>query len=291
MNNSSKQWDSFPRYLSAKKTVDDRALNLRVWQSLVENLPRQNPLRILEVGGGIGTMVERIAEWGFSTGTVHYTLLDANPANIAAAKTRLSAAKLPSQIQVEFVEGDMLTFAQNQKSNARWDVLIAHAVLDLVDVRRTVPQLLALLQPDGCFYFTLNFDGVTTFEPEIDAVFETHLMERYHRTMDERKIDGHSAGESRMGRRLLSMLPQLGGEILAAGASDWVVFPQQNGYFADEAYFLHFIIDTVRGALADDSAVDGEKLSAWAEKRHAQIGTGDLIYIAHQIDITGKRRA
>ena len=51
------------RYLAAKKSVDDRALNWQVWQHLVAALPRatlEQPLRILEVGAGIGSMVERL---------------------------------------------------------------------------------------------------------------------------------------------------------------------------------------------------------------------------------------
>ena len=54
---------SLMRYLAAKKSVDDRALNGQVWQHLVAALPRatpQLPLRILEVGAGIGSMVERL---------------------------------------------------------------------------------------------------------------------------------------------------------------------------------------------------------------------------------------
>ena len=71
---------SLLRYLAAKRSVDDRALNWQVWQHLVAALPRatpQQPLRILEVGAGIGSMVERLVAgdvlihaWGdFVTGT------------------------------------------------------------------------------------------------------------------------------------------------------------------------------------------------------------------------------
>ena len=54
---------SLTRYLAAKQSVDDRALNWQVWQRLVAALPRVTPLqplRILEVGAGIGSMVERL---------------------------------------------------------------------------------------------------------------------------------------------------------------------------------------------------------------------------------------
>jgi len=53
---------SFPRYLLSKQTVDDRALNKDVLRALQANLP-PHPIRIIEVGAGIGTMVARLLRW------------------------------------------------------------------------------------------------------------------------------------------------------------------------------------------------------------------------------------
>ena len=39
------------------------------------------------------------------------------------------------------------------------DVLIANAVLDLVDVPAVLPGLLQLLAPGGVYWFTINYDG------------------------------------------------------------------------------------------------------------------------------------
>ncbi len=281
----------FPRYLAAKRTVDDRALNRLVWRAFRDCLPATRPLRVLEVGGGIGTMVERLVAWGLPTAPVDYTLLDADPANIVVAQERLAAPPaLPASFRLHFVAADMLTFAQERSADAPlFDALIAHAVLDLVDLRRALPPLLALLRPGGCFWFTLNFDGGTIFAPEWDdPTWEDYLMARYHRTMDERRVNGQPAGSSRTGRRLLTLLPHLGAEVLAAGASDWVVFPRAGAYLADEAYFLHFIVATVQRALAHDPTVDPERLSAWAAHRHDQIAAGQLVYIAHQLDLAGR---
>src|SRR5215510_12338863 len=82
---------SFARYLTAKKSVDDRALNQSVWQSLLTALPRatpEQPLQILEVGAGLGAMVERLVA---SANLTHatYTAIDLEPALIAEARRRL----------------------------------------------------------------------------------------------------------------------------------------------------------------------------------------------------------
>jgi hypothetical protein len=53
---------SFPHYLLSKQTVDDRALNKDVVNMLHVHLPPE-PVAIIEVGAGIGTMLKRLVEW------------------------------------------------------------------------------------------------------------------------------------------------------------------------------------------------------------------------------------
>ncbi len=58
-------YHDFQRYLAAKETVDDRALNRTVWQALVVAVTREleRPLRVLEIGAGAGSMARRIWDW------------------------------------------------------------------------------------------------------------------------------------------------------------------------------------------------------------------------------------
>lgn len=278
--------DAFARYLSAKKTVDDRALNGHVWHIFTANLPAARPLRVLEVGAGIGTMIERLAERAALPQEVQYTAVDLDAANIRAAQAR--SHLLPSTWSIDFAAEDVFAFAAS--AARRWDVLIAHAFLDLVALDSALPLLLDLLEPDGLFYFTINFDGETILQPVIDAAFDARVLDLYHRTMDERLVDGRPSGHSRTGRRLFAQLPAAGGEILAAGSSDWVVYAGPDGYPADEAAFLHFIIDTIAGALHGHPELERHLFAAWIAQRHAQIAAGTLVYIAHQLDFCGRRR-
>ena len=110
-------------------------------------------------------------------------------------------------------------------------------------------RLLSRLAPGGLFYFTLNFDGATILEPPIDPDLDALIEALYHRTMDTRHCRGRPSGSSRTGRRLFGRLKEAGARLIAAGSSDWVVFPGPDGYPGDEAYFLHFIIDTIGQAL------------------------------------------
>lgn len=274
---------NFARYLSAKKTVDDRALNGHVWQTLRQTLPPQP--RILEIGAGIGTMVERLVEQQFISAAT-YTAIDNQPENIATARQRL--AHLPAGIELNLEAIDLFDFMERERGKRPWDLLIAHAFLDLMDIPATLPQLFALLQPGGLFYFSINFDGVTTLEPAIDPALDAHIERLYHQTMDERLTDGKPSGDSRSGRHLFGQLRQAGAQILAAGSSDWVVFAGNDGYPADEKYFLQFIVETMRRALAGHPALDPAEFAAWIAQRQAQIETGELVYIAHQLDFFGR---
>ncbi len=278
---------SFIRYLTAKKSVDDRALNCHVFEALSAAIEQrgQQPLRVLEVGAGIGTMVQRLSEWKLLNSGTAVTILDSDPGNIHEAHRRLSPLDLNLELQVIDVF-DFMAGVQNSRS---WDLLIAHAFLDLVDAPTILPLLRRLAEPAGLFYFTVNFDGVTILEPIIDPDLDALIEHLYHQAMDRRMVSGKPSGESRTGRHLFHNLARIGYDILDAGSSDWVVFPKNGRYPHDEEYFLHFIIHTIGEALGQSPELDGADLDRWVSQRHEQIERGELVYVAHQIDILAAR--
>ena len=79
----------YSRYLAAKRTVDDRALNRPVLAELRRLLP-PGPPRVLEIGAGLGTMVARLLEWQVLTGG-EYALLDVDPRLLQDSRTWLGA--------------------------------------------------------------------------------------------------------------------------------------------------------------------------------------------------------
>jgi len=294
---------SFERYLSAKKSVDDRALNRHVWERLRDSLPSRRPLQVLEVGAGIGTMLERMLDWG-ALQYADYTAIDSMAENMTAARKRLAQWGAQRGLQVSqpapddlLLEGqdirisvhllaiDVFDFIREHASSRRWDLLVAHAFLDLVDIPSALPQLVKLVRPGGLFYFTLNFDGATILQPEIDPQFDARVVSCYHRSMDERVVAGRPSGDSRSGRHLFGHLSRQSLRLLAAGASDWVVFAGAQGYPQDEGYFLHFILHTLHQQLGSHPDLDPTRFSAWIAERHAQVERGELVFVAHQLDL------
>jgi SAM-dependent methyltransferase len=299
---------SFIRYLAAKKSVDDRALNRRVWESVRSALPpstASTPLRVLEVGAGVGTMLERLLDWSALTYAA-YTGIDADPTSITEAHRRLPAWGLNQgfdveasrgqmrfeqggrEVSVEFEAIDVFDFVAREQGHRTWDLLLAHAFMDLVDVPTALPSLFSLLRAGGLFYFTIVFDGATIFQPDIEPALDDQIETLYHQTMDQRITAGGPSGDSRTGRHLFDYLRVVGVELLDAGGSDWVVFAGPEGYPGDEAYFLHFILHTIHSALKGHPDLDVARFTDWIERRHAQVDQGRLVYIAHQVDFLGR---
>jgi hypothetical protein len=288
---------SFPHYLLSKQSVDDRALNRHVLEALNANLPDQ-PIRIIEVGAGIGTMLARLLRWGVVT-KADYILVDEMAENIHTAwdwiplwagesglgverseENQLRIFDQTRDVRIRLERADVFDFIQ--KNNEPADLLIAHAFLDLLPMPESMPKLLALTK--HLAWLTINFDGVTSLEPTIDAALDERIERLYHATMDARA----TGGDSRAGRHLFGHLREAGADVLAAGASDWVVHAVNGKYVEDEAYFLNFILHFFEESLTGHAELDTAEFAKWVQKRRAQIERGELVYIAHQMDFLAK---
>lgn len=295
-----------PRYLAAKKSIDDRALNHHVWRTLQQALPQatdSGPLEILELGTGIGTMFERLVDWKLLAGPATYLATDMDLDQIRAARKHLSTwaekhghglswtedrgrlhtARADISLRLELARAEEL--AQRSDTLGPFHLVLAHAVLDLVDFPAVLRPLLSRLTRKGLAYFTCNFDGETIFLPECDA--DEEIIQAYHGSMEARLT-----GARHTGRRLLTFLQEMGLEIMAAGSSDWVIHPRGDKYSQDETFFLHAIIQTVENELAKKnwSPPPIASLTTWAHLRHQQVETGELSFLARHLDILVRRR-
>jgi SAM-dependent methyltransferase len=287
---------AYTRFLAAKKSVDDRALNRSVLDEFRRLVPPGEP-RILEIGAGLGTMVARLLDWQVVTAG-EYTLLDVDRRLLSDSRAWLcdwaGARGVPTRAMPDGVQlGDLRVRLLEAElgdhleagSGERADLLIANAVLDLVDVPAVLPGLLRLLVPGGGYWFTVNFDGESIFQP--DHPDDDAVLGAYHRTMDSRVRYGRPAGESRTGRHLFGALRAAGAPPLAAGSSDWVVLAGPDGrYPDDEEHFVGAILQTIEDALDGPDAPAG--LAGWLADRRRQLAGGELVYLAHQLDVAGR---
>ena len=294
---------SYVRYLHAKRGIDDRALNRVVLGQLREALGELPVLpRVLELGAGVGTMVSRLCDLGWLT-RARYTLIDSDRINLEAAAAHLRAwggaaardeggalvvRDAGRDLEARAVEADVFDWlAAPDGGGAPYDLVIANAFLDLVDVAELLPLLWRRMAPGRPFWFSINFDGETIFLPE--HALDGQVSTLYHRDMDRRLHRGRPTGGSRTGRALLQQIPRSGARLLGAGSSDWVVLPSTGGgYPEDEGYFLQQILHTIETALGGSPDIDAAAFAGWLDARRAQIDHGELIYMTHQLDVFGR---
>lgn len=267
----------FRRYLEAKRTVDDRALNHRIWARLRDELGKleARTIEVADVGAGIGIGAERMLDWRLFEGFRHsrYCAVDVSQELLDEARKRL----LGKELALKTVASDLQGFASREENHGRFDLVVAHALLDILELVPSLRSLLRVTRPGGLLHLPITFDGESFFEPP-DPADET-ILGHYHDTMDEE-------GDSRTGRRIFHALSEIGAEILEVGSSDWVVVPKDGTYPDDEAFFLRFIVDTVEGAVQERH----EDVHRWASLRRRQAEHGELVYIAHQLDYLARKR-
>lgn len=174
--------NAYIRYLTSKKAVDDRALDPGVWDAMRLALPG-GTIRVLEVGGGIGTMVERAIDWDLAP-AMDYTLTDVNPGFVETFERRIGPwCRRRGLLVEETPEGairlrgptgestlhtslvDLMTPSSWPDADLGWDLIIAHGVMDLVDIDGALEAFSLWLKPGGLLYLSLNYDGETAFFP------------------------------------------------------------------------------------------------------------------------------
>jgi hypothetical protein len=249
-------------------------------------------------------MVARLVDWGILRRAT-YRLLEVDGKLVSAARAWLAAwAKSAGfsvedrenglhvggasdvDLTIEFLPRELSDYLDSESTDAPADLLIANAFLDLVDVPAMLPRLFARIASGGLFWFSINFDGETIFQPSHPD--DSACLDVYHRSMDERIRYGRPAGDSKTGRHLFGHLRTTGANILAAGSSDWLVYAHGGAYPEDEAYFLDHILFTIEEELQRHPEVAPATLMNWLSHRRHQLASADLVYIAHQLDFLGR---
>lgn len=275
-------------YLTAKRTVDDRALNRRVLNGFADALAdTDGGVCILEAGAGTGTMLARLVEWNLLPDRVAYRGVDREPGHIRAARERvperLSAAGYSVRataegfvarrdsrlLDVRFEVGDVFDLdtadlfefevadvvdvfdseiVGASDSRTTVDAVIASAFLDLVTLPEAVVELQTYLD-DGVLYAPITFDGLTGFVPAHPA--DDAVVRAYHQHMRERSQPGRPDA----GRAVLESVAHTGGAVSAVGGSDWVIRSHNGVYPDEEKLVLEHLVSTVVDAV---SSMSGE---------------------------------
>lgn len=274
-----------PAYLGAKKEVDQRSLNLLVWNRFIQELEKGfHPTKILDLGAGNGSFLERLLKQT-ELRDFEYVPLDADRELLDNLLHTQDQELLRRRgIRIRPIQARIETFLEQH--NQSWDLLISNAFFDLINLDQWGPSLFSLVQPGGLFYSTLLFDGVTTFLPPLDPKTDLLVEEMYHQSMQGRGQSG-----SRAGRTLFAELLSLDLTVLEAGPSDWVIYAHLGSYTEGEQQLLEAILD-FHQSVFEQNGSDPELqrvFPEWIYQRRAQLIKGELALLTHQWDLLAKK--
>jgi len=235
-------------------------------------------LRLMEIGAGIGTMSERLLDAALLK-QCHYIALEPEASFKASAKARLmswaSSQGLGFDINAEgiwLLKGDDLNITiewiaeEDDKidqlfDNESYDLILSHAVIDLLPVPEIMPVILSKLKQQGGFYFSINFSGQTCVYPSEND--DQDIVNNYHQDMDAR-FPALDWQPSMTGEVLPVWLQNYGCKKVIKGKSDWNLVSKNNG--AGDGLFIKNILDTIEKALQAKPGLD-----AWLSKRYRQL--------------------
>ena len=286
----------YSAYLNAKRAIDDRSLNPDVWSAMAHWVALQQPsgpLRVLEIGAGIGTMIER---WLESTLATHclYTALEREAGFADDARKKLARwcrenaygfdengtcwrlENRDTVFEIRWVCEDAFNIANLFESSA-FDLVLGHAVIDLLPVPLFLPDLLRLLTSQGAFYFSINYAGETVFTPALES--DVEILSAYHRDMDNR-FPELEWRPSHTGSLLGGWLEAQGHVVAAQGPSDWKIHPGSGRI--EDRIFMGNILDTIETALTPMP-----ELNEWLSLRRHQLAAGKLGLRASNRDCFG----
>ncbi|MFA5677585.1 MAG: methyltransferase domain-containing protein [Pseudomonas sp.] len=129
-------------YASPKGAIRLAVLTRDLQEWMAELATADQPLRILDVGAGLG----HISEWLLQRGH-HVTVSEPSAEMLEAARMRLSAIELASDQTLDYLP---LALQQLPERSERYDLVICHAVLEwLADPAAALVALRSLVKPEG----------------------------------------------------------------------------------------------------------------------------------------------
>ncbi len=295
-------------YLDAKYPLDSRSLNRDVLENLAQALAAKPHLRCLDFGTGTGAMAKRLIDLN-QCASLEIIGLDTDSSLLDTAAERsaqrlgelgfetrrsehgIVARRKTRTVRIRFECASALDWNPGQ-GGGNFDLITAHAFMDIVPLQPLVEKSLNLLVPAGYFYTTLNYDGDTALIPVYaDEVYERKILGQYDLSMEIRRSNGMATGGAHSGRRLAGVFTTAGFELCSYGSSDWNITPVNGAYRDHDALCLKSLLAMIRGEASASLRFGSESLAAWYSDRCRAVDAGSLGMIVHQLDILALRPA
>jgi SAM-dependent methyltransferase len=263
-------------WLAARAPYDEAALDpsavcaIRAWGALLDG--NRLPV-VVDLGSGTGAALRRVRRWLKPREIVAYAV-DHDPVLLLAGARHAngSAAILGSALEPLEAHGG--------PADGSVDLVVGHALADLVPLDRLAERAAALVRPGGLVHLALAYDGLTAFSPVLDAALEAEIIRAFHEHMDRPSLDHATYGGSTAGRRLGPALRAGGLEIVSDGISTWKVHAS-DGVVGRSVLdrLVRFVVDAVR----EIGSVPEDRLAGWETERQRAIESDMLsVHVGHR---------
>lgn len=240
-------------------------------------------VRVVDLGCGTGSNLR--ATSALLGAEQHWTLVDYDPALLAAARQRLTEwadaaradtdalvlVKAGKTLTVRFVEADLNRDLAAVLSGAP-DLVTASALFDLISERWIAEFARAVREAGAAFYTVLTYDGRDAFAPAhpLDAA----ITAAFARHQKSDKGFGVAAGPD--GADVLARQFRAAGFTVAEGDSPWRIGP-------DNAALARDLLAGIANAVGETGVIPDADLAAWLAFRLAQVeGAGALLLTGHR---------
>jgi SAM-dependent methyltransferase len=286
-----------PEWLAIRRPFDEAALDrgviasIRAWAARPRS-GAERPIVAVDLGSGTGVALRRAARW-LAPRPIRAFAVDADPRMLKALPAYWAAdstAVGEDVVTVTPILADALGSLDvvGGPADAGVDLVLGHALADLLLLDRLAARILALLRPRGLAHLALIYDGETAFEPVEDRALEERVIAAYHRHMDRPRASHPAYGGSRAGLRLADELERAGLEIVRAGPSVWDT--RQTDEAAARA-LLDRMLGFIVGSLLELGEPPADAVRRWEASRRALLDAGRLHLCVRHLDLLARRRA
>jgi SAM-dependent methyltransferase len=242
---------------------------------------------VVDLGSGTGAALDRAGRWLAPRDVVAYAVDHDSSLLFSTQATGQLRHAVP-------IVGDLLESldARGGPPDGTVDLVVAHALADLVPLDRLSARAFALVRPGGLVHIALAYDGLTAFgsdddpDLEVDGDLDADVVAAFHRHMDRQIGDVPTYGGSTSGRRLGPALRAAGLEVLTDAPSVWQVRARDGtGGMLVLARLLRFILEAAR----EVGGVPSDALKAWGTARQRALARGTLtVHVGHR-DVLARR--
>lgn len=282
-----------PGWLAARRRYDEAALYPPAVDSILtwgKALPPDYAPVVVDLGSGTGAALARARTWLAPRPHLAYAV--DRDVDLLALAPAVSPVGPPPTSPIA-IHADILAPLDQHGGppDGAVDLIVGHALADLLALDRLAARVAALLRPGGLVHLALAYDGLTMFGPPLPtelANLEACVLQQFHSHMDRPQRSCPAYGGSTTGRRLTSTLSAAGLEILATGPSTWRVSAADG---PDGQRVLSWLLRFAAEAAIELGQIAAVDLDRWLQARQSALAAGALnACVAHQ-DALARRPA